>query len=121
MGTPQKGPTVQRLARRINNPADPAVIRCDLGLAQKLDPVTDRHPVARGIRQDRTAPRSQPQNLAPGHAVGQQLLGQGLIDARARWCTGPFTNAAIAGLRSVDSITRSTADIGRHVGGVEPG
>lgn len=39
-----------------------------------------------------------------------------LIDARARWCTGPFTNLAITGLRSVDSITRSTAAIGRAHG-----
>ncbi|WP_293368957.1 NAD(P)/FAD-dependent oxidoreductase [Nevskia sp.] len=39
-----------------------------------------------------------------------------LIDARARWCTGPFSNLAITGLASVDSITRSTADIGRAHG-----
>lgn len=39
-----------------------------------------------------------------------------LIDARARWCTGPFTNLAVTGLRSLDSISRSTADIGRAHG-----
>lgn len=39
-----------------------------------------------------------------------------LIDARASWCTGPFTNLALTGLRSVASITRRTADIGRAHG-----
>ncbi len=39
-----------------------------------------------------------------------------LIDARAHWCTGPFTNLAITGLRSIDSISRRTADIGRAHG-----
>ena len=39
-----------------------------------------------------------------------------LIDARASWCTGPFTNLALTGLRSVASITRHTADIGRAHG-----
>lgn len=39
-----------------------------------------------------------------------------LIDARARWCTGPFTNLAVTGLASVEHITRSTADIGRAHG-----
>lgn len=39
-----------------------------------------------------------------------------LIDARARWCTGPFTNLAITGLASIASISRSTAEIGRAHG-----
>ncbi|MGQ3057190.1 MAG: FCSD flavin-binding domain-containing protein [Nevskia sp.] len=39
-----------------------------------------------------------------------------LIDARARWCTGPFTNLAVTGLTSIEHITRSTADIGRAHG-----
>lgn len=39
-----------------------------------------------------------------------------LIDARARWCTGPFTNLAVTGLTSVEHITHSTADIGRAHG-----
>lgn len=39
-----------------------------------------------------------------------------LIDARASWCTGPFTNLALTGLRSVASITRHTVDIGRAHG-----
>ena len=36
-----------------------------------------------------------------------------LIDRRADFLTGPFTNLAIAGLRTVRSITRRTAAIGR--------
>jgi len=39
-----------------------------------------------------------------------------LIDARTHWCTGPFTNLAVTGLRSIDSIRRSTIDIGRAHG-----
>jgi len=39
-----------------------------------------------------------------------------LIEARASWCTGPFTNLALTGLRSVASIRRHTADIGRAHG-----
>jgi len=39
-----------------------------------------------------------------------------LIEARDRYCTGPFTNLAITGLRTVDSITRRTADIGKAHG-----
>lgn len=39
-----------------------------------------------------------------------------LIDARARWCTGPFTNLAITGLTGIDRICRSTAAIGRAHG-----
>ncbi|MCX7070531.1 MAG: NAD(P)/FAD-dependent oxidoreductase [Gammaproteobacteria bacterium] len=39
-----------------------------------------------------------------------------LIDARAHWCTGPFTNLAVTGLTSIEHITRSTADIGRAHG-----
>ncbi len=44
---------------------------------------------------------------------GADLL---LIDARARWCTGPFTNLALTGLRSIASISHDTADIGRAHG-----
>ena len=57
--------TVQRLTRRVDDAADPAVIRGDLGPAQQLDPVGNRHAVAGGIRQHRTASRRQAQHLAP--------------------------------------------------------
>jgi hypothetical protein len=60
---------VQRLPGRVDDPPDPAVIRRDLGLSQKLHPITDGHPVAGGIRQDRTAPRREAQHLAPGDLV----------------------------------------------------
>jgi hypothetical protein len=66
---PQQWPPVKWLTRRIDHPANPAVIRCDLSLAQKLNAVIDCHAVACGIRQDGAAVWKQPQDLSTSNAV----------------------------------------------------
>ncbi len=67
--TAQQGPPVQGAPGGIDNAADPAVIRRDLGPAQKLHPVADRHAVARSVGQDRAGARVKPQHLALSHTV----------------------------------------------------
>ena len=55
---------VQRLAERIDDPADPAVVRRDTGGAAQLNPGADGQPFGCAIGQDRHALWCQPQHLA---------------------------------------------------------
>jgi hypothetical protein len=66
---PQQRPPVKWLPRRINHPANPAVIWCNLGLAEKLNAVINCHAVACGVRQDGAAVGEQPQDLSTSHTI----------------------------------------------------
>jgi hypothetical protein len=69
MSTAEKGPPIKRLAGGVDDPADPAVVRRNVGVTKKLYPVADRHAVARGIGQNEAKARRQPQYLAPGGQI----------------------------------------------------
>ena len=69
MRSAQQGSAIEGLPGRVDDPPDPAVVRRNFGLAQKLNPVIDGHAVARGIGQHAGASGNQTQDFSSRSAV----------------------------------------------------